>query len=661
MANAYWSATMDTNFGEIYIPQTTDLFDAGDNYSAYLYGDERPMSVINLQGVYNRLPIYDRASLNTLAYGGTWEEVNTQEFLDAKSDFASNVYFLWGSIDTGGFFFFKDENGLLRAGCVYGWIKTTSITDPEQIYHYQYVIAYDMSSQGAIPFSSANYVAVSCTGETTSQSSSSEAKSWTTPNFSIYTAGLGSPATYIDVTLLKFPPQPEAPEIGKLASYIDPKNADNLIQCVSNKDFASTINFDGHAPMKIWHCTRRASLLVFIQNADIWEVQGSWSGGKDIDTGIDPYAPGNTSTPNGEPGSYPTQSDTELPGDPNASGVDAIGTGFISLYNPTPAQVKKFNDYLFSDSITEEISKGLKKLIADPIDYLVFIAMCRFTPVTSHVSEEICFCGLSTGVFAHVIPSGSQYQVIDYGKIDLSEPTCSFMDYSPYSKISIYIPYVGFRDLPNDEVMGGKVGLKYHVDLLTGSFSAFVTIERPTRGQFPGDATPDGYNTIIAQYEGNCYEMLPLSSTDFRNIFSGMLNVASGLGQVMGGNIAGGLGSMASGVLTMKANVNRSGQASGSYGYGGKQEAYILISRPFQSIPSNFGGYEGYPSNIRMTVRDCSGTAEHNYNDGYVETDPETLWGNNITYTYGDTTITAFDDEIAEIKELFDKGVIVNV
>lgn len=661
MANAYWSATMDTNFGEIYIPQTTDLFDVGTYYSAYAYGVEKPISVINLQGVYNRLPLYDRASLNTLSYGGTWDEVNTQAFLDAKDDFASKVYFLWGSIKTGGLFFFKDEDGNLRVGCVYGWTKTADPNDPEQIYHYQYAISW--SSSVVIPFSSANYVGIACTGTTTSISPDHDAgaMNWETPNFSIYTAGLGSPATYIDVTLSKYPPQPELPEIGKIASYGDPKNADNLIQCVSNKSFASTINFDGHAPMRIWNCTRVAKLMNFYQNTDIWEVQGSWSGGKDIDTGIDPYDPGNTSTPNGEPGSYPTQSDTELPGDPNASGVDAIGTGFITLYNPTASQIKQFNDYLFSDNITEEISKGLKKLIADPIDYLVFIAMCRFTPVKSEISEEITFCGLSTGVFAHLIPSGSQYQVIDYGKIDLSEPTCSFMDYSPYSKISIYIPYVGFRDLPNDEVMGGKVGLKYHVDLLTGSFSAFVTIERPTRRQFPGDATPDGYNTIIAQYEGNCYEMLPLSSTDFRNIFSGMLNVASGLGQVMGGNIAGGLGSMASGVLTMKANVNRSGQASGSYGYGGKQEAYILISRPFQSIPSNFGGYEGYPSNIRMTVRDCSGTAEHNYNDGYVETDPETLWGNDITYTYNNTTITAFDDEIAEIKELFDKGVIVNV
>lgn len=656
MADQFWSATVSTNFGEIYIPQVTNTFDVGDNYSAYLHGVEKVMSVINLQGVYNRLPLYDRVSMNTLAVGGTWEEVNTQEFLDAIDDFKANSYFLWGSVDKGGFFFIKDEDGILRAGCVFGWTKTTAAGDPEGAYHYQYAISCDMSGQGAIPFSSANYVAIACTGTTTSQGEEQGSMPWTTPDFVVYTAGLGAPATYIDAELV--PIQPFSYDV----RYTDVKNADNLIQCVSNKEYYTQQlrNYE-KAPQRIWRCTRWASVRNFYQNTDIWEIQGSWSGGKEIDTGIDPYDPGNTSTPNGDPGSYPTQSDTELPGDPNASGIDAIGTGFITLYNPTATQVKQFNDYLFSDSITDEIANQLKKLIADPIDYLVFIAMCRFQPVVSYVSEEITFCGISTGVFAKPIPTGNQFQIIDYGKIELTEPTCSFMDYSPYSKISIYIPYVGFRDLPNDEVMGGKVGLKYHVDLLTGSFCAFVTVERPTRRQFPGDATPDGYNTIVAQYEGNCYEMLPLSSTDFRNIFSGMLGVASGVGQMVGGNMIGGLGSMASGVLSMKANVNRSGQASGSYGYGGKQDAYILISRPFQSIPSNFGGYEGYPSNINMTVRDCTGTAANNYNDGYVETDPETLWGNNITYTYGDTTITAFDDEIAEIKELFDKGVIVNV
>jgi predicted porin len=91
------------------------------------------------------------------------------------------------------------------------------------------------------------------------------------------------------------------------------------------------------------------------------------------------------------------------------------------------------------------------------------------------------------------------------------------------------------------------------------------------------------------------------------------------------------------------------------------QDAFILISRPFQSIPSNFGGYEGYPSNMNMKVSACAGTAQHNYNDGYLETDENTVWGTGISYTYGNTTINATDDEIAEIQELFNKGVIVNV
>jgi len=85
------------------------------------------------------------------------------------------------------------------------------------------------------------------------------------------------------------------------------------------------------------------------------------------------------------------------------------------------------------------------------------------------------------------------------------------------------------------------------------------------------------------------------------------------------------------------------------------------LTRPFQSIPSNFGAYEGYPSNMRMTIGQCSGTAEMGYNDGYLETDENTVWGTNITYTYENTTITAFDDEMEEIKQLFNSGVIVNV
>lgn len=646
MADAYMSTTVESNgFGDIFIPQTGTM-DIGAEYTYfhYLRGVPQPMSVIDISSLVLNMENYDvSTAITELTVGKTWDQVNTEEYLGYINEFKDHTVWLWGSMDKGGFYIEK-YNDQIRFGISYGFVNTVdpNVTEPQS--EYQYLI----SSSGYYYANQLAQIGISFEGEYISASVDEGFLTVRTPIIRVFTAGPIS--LFVDYKNLEgatvVPPQPTYGASVLVNELISPTSVTGGEEI-----------FGGYFPERLWLCNRSEQLSTWVQNRDIIEWQGSWSGSKEINTGIDPYSPGGTSASAGGPGSYPTKSDTTLPENPNASGTDAIGTGFVELYNPTKAQVKSFNDYLFSESITEEISKGLKKLIADPIDYIIFIAMCHFQPNVSMLNKEITFCGLGTGVFAPLI--SNEYQIIDYGTIQLNEPTASFMDYSPFSKASIYVPYVGFRDLPIDEIMGGAVGLKYHVDLLTGSFIAQVSVTRPTRQQFPKDATP-GFNTLIAQYEGNCFEFLPVSSTDFRNMFSGMLTATGGLMSLAGGNI-GGLGAMASGVLGMKSNVNRSGQASSAYGYMAKQEAFILLSRPFQSIPYNFGGYEGYPSNMSITVAQCSGTAENNYNDGYVETDPETIWGNDITYTYGDTTITAFDDEIAEIKELFDKGVIVNV
>lgn len=663
MADAYMSTTVSTNgFGDIYIGQTVTDVDFDSLFTRYLRGVEQPCSVLNMQSVFSRLPAYDGLSLNTLSFPSEWADVNTQAYLDAKDDFNNHVFWLWGSLDEGGCFFCKDSTGnFMYAGMNYGWFVQERPNEPG-IRRYAYgLVRGDI--HGAFTFSSSAQIALSFTGELSSGSSESGIIS-INPTFDVFCYGIDAPISIRDIKIEHLDPAPIMPPF-IFATYPDVTSG-TLIEALATPSYIDECMFyqvdpdEVNAPRRIWRPTKKQSLTFWYQNTVLLEKQGSWSGGKEINTGIDPYSTGQPANASGSKGSYPTKSDTTLPTNPNASGIDAIGTGFITLYNPTVAQVKSFNDYLFDGSITEAMANGLKKLIADPIDYLVFIAMVHFAPTVGLTSQEITFCGLTSGVFSKIIPSGNQFQVLDFGDIVIDEPTCSFMDYSPLCKASIFIPYVGFRDLPIDDIMGGgSVNLKYHVDLLTGAFIAQVSVTRPTRSQFPGDATP-GYNTLIAQYEGNCFEMLPLSSTDFRNMFSGMLGIVGGIASVAGGNI-GGLGAMASSVMGMKTNVNRSGQATGSYGYAGKQEAFILISRPFQCIPPNFGGFEGYPSNMYMTVSQCTGSAENGYNDGYLETDANTVWGTDITYEFNSIKISATDVEIAEIQDLFNKGVIVNV
>ena len=495
MADAFISSTVSTNgFGDIFIGQTAnDVEVVNEYYSRYLRGVPQPLSVLNMQSVFNRLPAYDGASLNTLSLPSPWEDVNTEAYLNAKEDFNAHVFWLWGSLDTGGCFFCKNAEGTrLFAGINYGWFKQVFSNDPE-VYKYCYALVKG-GVNDSFTFDDCSQVAISFTGEISSGTSEAGIIS-TNPTFNVFSHGIGSPTRIRDVVETPIEPLPQVPPF-QIASYPNVRTG-SLIEAVANTAYDNAIysdaSFNNYVPQRIWLCTRKQSIQCWYQNTTIYEKQGSWSGGKSIDTGIDPYSTGQPANASGEKGSYPTKSDTTLPTNPNASGVDAIGTGFVTLYNPSVAQVKAFNDYLFDGSITEAMANGLKKLIADPIDYLVFIAMVHFAPTVDLTSQEITFCGLSSGVFSKIIPSGNQFQVLDYGDIVIDEPTCSFMDYSPLCKASIFIPYVGFRDLPIDDIMGGgSVNLKYHVDLLTGAFIAQVSVKRPTRSQFPGDAHTDG-------------------------------------------------------------------------------------------------------------------------------------------------------------------------
>ena len=50
----------------------------------------------------------------------------------------------------------------------------------------------------------------------------------------------------------------------------------------------------------------------------------------------------------------------------------------------------------------------------------------------------------------------------------------AFLDYSPYTEISLFLPFYGYITLPNDEVVGKYVSVYYAIDFYTGMCTIFV-------------------------------------------------------------------------------------------------------------------------------------------------------------------------------------------
>lgn len=360
------------------------------------------------------------------------------------------------------------------------------------------------------------------------------------------------------------------------------------------------------------------------------QLSGNPYGDAEIDDSTNPYYDTGFNNQGGGQASLDNNTDTSNPEDCDIDNnpVDVCSSDLVLMYNPTPAEISSFNNFLYS-GITDSIENTLKKLTSDPLQYIVSLGLVHFTPPTS-VTSPITFGGVDTGVTAKRI--SKQMKSFDCGYIDIKNEFKSFADFN--GRASIYLPYIGYRELDLNELRGSRIRLKYNIDMLTGSCIAYLHISRDSRGA--GDCKI--YNNMYF-FEGNCLLQVPMFATDNRGAIQSLLSVAGAGVSLATGNPLGFATNLTEAVTQQKVAVGRAGSIGSNYGYMSGQEAFIMIERPIMQVPYNFGAFEGWTSNIYEKVSNLK---------GYTELDPDTLWTDDIPCT---------NEEAEELKSLFNSGV----
>lgn len=348
---------------------------------------------------------------------------------------------------------------------------------------------------------------------------------------------------------------------------------------------------------------------------------------KPADPEDDPSGPGG----GGPGGSYGDEESDSIPwgGVPNNSPVNS---GFVHLYNPTESQLIDLRDYVYTAaSVLEQL-----KLTNNILDYIINLAMFPAVPETSGYGE-ISVANAHSGVTSAII--GNSFQIKNCGSVNVRESYQSFCDYSPLTKTSLFLPFIGTVQLETDLVMNGTVTLNYGIDYFTGNCIAVVTVRNN-----------HGMNGVLTyQFAGSCSMSIPMSGIDYSTKYQAQANQLATLGMGVAGTVltggAGALGaagsftSSALAVQGAKPQPVRSGSIGGSSGLMGGFTPYLLIERPAQSFPAKNNKLQGRPSNIGGTLSSFS---------GYTEVS-ELLTHN----------INATDSELDEIKELLRSGVYV--
>lgn len=393
--------------------------------------------------------------------------------------------------------------------------------------------------------------------------------------------------------------------------------------------YFDTTMYEGH---QVWFCK---DVRVYRSNTDSFTTIKSFNniGISPVTTEYqdtdNPYGGGGNSGSGGGDGTLTDPDNTDPVDIPSLPSVGAADLGFITMYNPTKAQLKSLSDFMWSNLFD---LATYKKLFSDPMQSIIGLAIVPVQPNTSG-SKNVMFGTIDSGVAMTTI--GNQYVQLDCGSVDIEKWIGSFMDYSPYTKVSIYLPYIGIHELSADDIMGGSINVVYNIDVLSGACGCFI--KHSSRG-------------VLYSYNGSCITNIPLTSQNFsaaiQNAVSAVCSgagiiagIATGAAPVTAMSAAGLLNSAANTALNSKPSVQRSGSLGGSAGILSIQKPYVIIERPNVSVPASVQNYVGQTANITMSLGSCHGftMCEHVHIN----------------------SINATSEEIKEIEALLKEGVML--
>ena len=284
---------------------------------------------------------------------------------------------------------------------------------------------------------------------------------------------------------------------------------------------------------------------------------------------------------------------------PTLPNIGAFNTGFVTLFSPSAADLKTLASYLWAGAF--DIS-NFRKIVANPMDTILGL---HIIPIISghptSVQGELMVGNISTQIYTEQLTE--QYYELDCGTIEVPYKWGSYLDFSPYTSLSLYLPYIGMVSLSPDDCMDGSIKVVYHVDVLSGSCIAFVYCI--------SNHGKDGH--VLYTFTGNCACDCPVTAGQYENALLAGANTLMGfLGSSKSiAGIVGGLGNAANAALNMvKPDVARSGQFGGSAGLMGIQYPYLILTVPRMAIAEDQYKYTGYPSYMTKLLSDVHGYCE---------------------------------------------------
>lgn len=299
--------------------------------------------------------------------------------------------------------------------------------------------------------------------------------------------------------------------------------------------------------------------------------------------------------------------------------ANALATGMFSMYAPSESEIAQLGREMWSD----EILDSLKKIWNDPLGGVISLHQMPLQPSIS--KRDNCALGnYKTGVVMDVV--GQQFKQYGLGSFTVRPKFNNFLDYFPYTKIKVFLPYIGWVDLDTNVCMNKTINIYYTVDFLSGTFIAQLTLNDDTGG-----------DRIYLQWEGVMGSEIPFTTSGFSDNVKSVINLAAST--IFETPTASTLVEGTNTIFSERTNVQIGGKITGTAGQMTSGDTYIYIERPICDYSDNDAKLNGYRINKSGKISDFSGFCTFN----------------NAILNFSD----AFGKEKEEIMQLLESGVYI--
>lgn len=283
---------------------------------------------------------------------------------------------------------------------------------------------------------------------------------------------------------------------------------------------------------------------------------------------------------------------------PNLPGINMSDTG-ATLYSLTPLQMKNFRSWLW----TTDWVDNLKKIRTDPMQNIIGISITD-VPIPSGLNALIYVGNVGSTVEANVI--SNSFIELDCGSIALPEYYGTFADYEPFCATTLYLPKVGFVQIPADVCINNTIHIIYHIELSSGEGLCYVQLI----------SKRDGFTYIWNTYSCHVNSSITLSAQDHTQQLVALSNAIINTSTTTAGAIANpatssnAIASVASNCLNIATTKNPT-QTKGNIGNMSAimcyKKPYILINRTNLTKPTSFQENNGYLINYTSKISDHTG------------------------------------------------------